>query len=102
MAGSYRHVTKDDGSFRGTGLLDNSRDVYEALEECIAMINELSGGDRAKIHEAWRAMKLKLNPTCQEDLLTYAALWDREVVRERPRRAPSIFDAPPFQPKPRK
>ncbi len=45
MAGSYRHITNDDGTFAGTALLDHMGDAYEALEECHHMITVLSGGD---------------------------------------------------------
>jgi hypothetical protein len=38
MAGSYRHITNGDGSFRGVELLDNLGDACEALEECYDMI----------------------------------------------------------------
>lgn len=54
MAGSYRHITKPDGSFRGTELIDHLGDAYEALEECYLMIQHLTGGDKTKIFEAWR------------------------------------------------
>lgn len=52
MAGSYRHITNDDGSFRGIDLIDDLGDAYEALEECYLMIQFLTGGDKAKIDEA--------------------------------------------------
>lgn len=54
MAGSYRHIIRADGSFNGVELLDHLGDAYGALEECYDMIQHLTGGDRAKIHEAWR------------------------------------------------
>lgn len=38
MAGSYRHVTNADGSYRGSDLLDNLGDASEAVEEMHAMI----------------------------------------------------------------
>ena len=41
MAGSYRHITNDDGSYRGVDLLDNLGDADEALEECVAMIQAM-------------------------------------------------------------
>lgn len=53
MAGSYRHVVKTDGAFRGTELVDNLGDAYEALEEMYEMIQQLTGGDKRKIYEAW-------------------------------------------------
>lgn len=54
MAGSYRHVVNDKGEFRGTDLIDNLGDAYEALEEMYDMIQHLTGGDRQKMFEAWR------------------------------------------------
>jgi hypothetical protein len=54
MAGSYRHITNSDGSFRGVEQLDNMNDAYEALKECYDMIRWLSGGgDRDRIAAAW-------------------------------------------------
>jgi hypothetical protein len=53
MAGSYRHITNSDGSFRGTDLIENLGDLCEALEECHDMIQYLSGGDRQRIFESW-------------------------------------------------
>ena len=59
MAGSYRHVTNSDGSFRGADLLENGGDTYEAVEEMHAMIAYLAAQvnpaePRRAIHEAWR------------------------------------------------
>ena len=54
MAGSYRHITDSNGDFIGVNLIDNLGDAHEALEECYEMIQWLSGGDKAKIFEAWR------------------------------------------------
>ena len=33
MAGSFKHVLNDDGSYRGVDLLENMRDMAEAVEE---------------------------------------------------------------------
>ena len=45
MAGSLGHIVDDlDGTFR-TGLIENLGDAHEVLEECFAIIYELSGGD---------------------------------------------------------
>lgn len=54
MAGSYRHITNTDGTFRGVELLGNMGDAHEALEECHAMIQYLAEGSQSKIFEAWR------------------------------------------------
>ncbi len=53
MAGSYRHLIHDDGTFAGVELLDHLGDAYEALEECYLMIQQLSGGDPERIARAW-------------------------------------------------
>lgn len=56
MAGSYQHVTNDDGTFRGDdrfyGMIENLGDAYEAIEHMHFMIRHLAGGDAAKISEA--------------------------------------------------
>lgn len=64
MAGSYRHVTNGDGSFRGMDLIDNLGDALEAIEEMHDMIawlaDQVAGRDRSldtprsAIHAAWR------------------------------------------------
>lgn len=54
MAGSYRHITNRDGSFRGIDLIDNLGDAHEALEECYFMIAHLTKDNKQKIFEAWR------------------------------------------------
>lgn len=42
MAGSWSHMTTDDGKLRETesfhGMLEDGGDVYEAAEECFGMI----------------------------------------------------------------
>ena len=43
MAGSYRHIVEDDGSFRGMDLIENLGDAHEALKECYEMIQYLTG-----------------------------------------------------------
>lgn len=54
MAGSYRHVADwKTGEFKGLRLVENGIDRYEAIEECVDMIQFLTGGDPRKIHEAW-------------------------------------------------
>lgn len=82
MAGSYRHCVSDDGEFRGTELIDNLGDAYEALEEMYDMIQQLSGGDRQKIFEAWRdghiGKRLPKRLAEEPKLFTYERFWDRE------------------------
>lgn len=42
MAGSYNHITNDDGKWAGTNLIENLGDAHEALEQCYGMIQVLS------------------------------------------------------------
>jgi hypothetical protein len=51
MAGSLRHIIGSDGKLT-MELIDNLGDAYEALEECYALIIELSGGDMEKVSAA--------------------------------------------------
>lgn len=57
MAGSYSHITDDQGRFIGVELLDHLGDAYEALEECYGMIQLLTSGDRAAIEDARQRYK---------------------------------------------
>lgn len=76
MAGSYRHVVDEDGSFIGTDLLSDLEDAHEALEEMYLMIQYLTGGDKAKIHEAWQKGYFEKNcPPCNADMATYERFW---------------------------
>ena len=62
MAGSYRHVCNEDGSFRTNDfndMIENLGDAYEACEEMHFMISYLSGGDQNKIKEANEAFYAK-------------------------------------------
>ena len=52
MAGSYGHVTDDDGAFIGADLLENGGDVFEAVEEMYGMIWYLANGDPNRVKEA--------------------------------------------------
>ena len=56
MAGSFRHIVADDGSFT-MDLIENMGDAHEALEECHQIIAELSarwGGERILHHSMER------------------------------------------------
>jgi hypothetical protein len=49
MAGSFNHCLNDDGTYRGTDLLENMRDMAEAVEEMAFMLlhirdRDVSGG----------------------------------------------------------
>lgn len=81
MAGSYQHVTNDDGSFRGLDLIDNLGDAYEAIEEMHDMIafmaRAISPDDpRLAIHEAWRyGVDRPPENTANESLCGFDAYW---------------------------
>ena len=84
MAGSYQHCVKGDGSFRGIDLIDNLGDAHEALEEMHAMIQQLTGGDKRKIYEAWLDgwAKKKCPPENLADprlarLFSFEGFWDK-------------------------
>lgn len=51
MAGSLSHIIGEDGLFT-MDLIENLGDAHEALEECYALIVELSGGDMTRISAA--------------------------------------------------
>jgi hypothetical protein len=84
MAGSYRHITNPDGSFRGLDLLENRSDDGQAIEEMWRMIAwlgaQLTPGDpRQAIHQAWREGYLRpLVPgnAANERLAGFAAFWE--------------------------
>lgn len=80
MAGSYHHIINNDGSFRGTELIDNLGDAYEALEECYDMIQWLTnGGDRQKVYEAWLEGHFKKRgPASNLPMVTFDWFWERD------------------------
>ena len=51
MAGSYKHVTNDDGSFMGVELLDDVGDAHEALDQMHFMIGWLA----KVVSSAWKS-----------------------------------------------
>jgi hypothetical protein len=54
MAGSLRHVIAEDGTYRGTDLLENMGDMKEAVEEMAFVIAAYSnrwGGQRTVQHD---------------------------------------------------
>ena len=75
MAGSYRHITNQDGTFRGVELISDLGDAHEALEECFLMIQHLTGGDKDKIFEAWRDGYFKNRCPPENDPGTAKAFW---------------------------
>ncbi len=79
MAGSYRHITNSNNEFIGTDLIGDLGDAYEALEECYEMILFLTGGDKAKVHEAWRDGYFKKHcPPSNLPLATYERFWEAD------------------------
>ena len=76
MAGSYRHITKSDGSFRGVDLIENLGDAFEALEECHEMIQCLTGGDKTKIFQAWREGYFKKHCPPENNPGTVEEFWE--------------------------
>ena len=76
MAGSYRHIVEDDGSFRGMDLIENLGDAHEALKECYEMIQYLTGGNKEKIYTAWlEGYFKKCCPLENLPLATYERFW---------------------------
>lgn len=79
MAGSYHHIVNDDGSFRGTELIDNLGDAYEALEEYYDMIQWLTAGNKHRIYVAWLEGHFKKRgPTSNLPMVTYEWFWGRD------------------------
>ena len=74
MAGSYRHVTSDDGSFRAE-LLDDLGDAYEAGEEMHYMIRWLAKFDKKRIVAAEHAFLLATYPHHIQDCARCRGEW---------------------------
>ena len=81
MAGSYRHVTNADGSWRGFDLIDNGGDAAEAIDEMWQMIAymgaKLTPDDpRRAIHEAHRyGVQRPPENTANDDLMSFERYW---------------------------
>lgn len=84
MAGSYRHVTEADGSFRGFDLIENGGDAAEAIDEMWQMIAymgaQLTPDDpRRAIHEAHRfGVERPPGNTANDDLMSFDRYWSDE------------------------
>ena len=82
MAGSFKHIIDKDLKFRGTDLLDNLGDCYEALEECYDMIMHLTEGNKQRIYTAWLDgyVKKRFPETLKKDpkIFTYKRYWEKE------------------------
>jgi hypothetical protein len=79
MAGSYGHITDKDGKFIGVELLDHLGDAHGALEQCIAMINYLSGGDKQKIFGSYKHGYCEKHiPKENMSMITFESFWDRD------------------------
>lgn len=79
MAGSYRHVTRGDGSFRGCELIENLGDAAEAIEEMWYMIDSLTKRNPWSIYLAYleylhRATGREIDAPTIED---FTEFWDR-------------------------
>ncbi len=83
MAGSYRHLVDSDNklidepSGRPYPLVSyDLRDCVETIDELFAMVQHLSGGDKAKIHEAWLEGYFKKQcPPENLPMATYERFW---------------------------
>lgn len=76
MGGSYRHIADAQNNFLGVKLIEDLGDAHEAIEELYYMILHLTGGDKTKIHEAWRdGYARKFYPPSNEPLFTYEEFW---------------------------
>lgn len=83
MAGSYRHITNPDGTFRGTELLDNLGDAHEALEECYEMIQYLTKGNRRHVFEAWlHGYAIRHCPPENRPMFTFSRFWNEAAEGE--------------------
>lgn len=79
MSGSYRMVVDDTGEFTNLDLVENLGDAYETIEECVDMIQQLTGGDRQKIHQAWLEGHFKKRcPPENIPLATFDLFWGEE------------------------
>lgn len=94
MAGSYRHIVRDDNSFRGIDLIENLGDAHEALEECYDIIQELArelsihfwtdldDSARKIIHLAWLHGHIKKRSApgrnLEDPILSFDSFWNRE------------------------
>lgn len=87
MAGSYRHVTDADGSFRGIDLIDNLGDAYEALEEMhdmIAWFAETCDPENPKraiwlaAREGHMRLRIPRENYLNERISGYDAFWERD------------------------
>jgi hypothetical protein len=76
MAGSYLHIIDHNGKYRGVDLINHLGDADEALEECHAMIEILTGGDKNKIFEAHREYVRRFNPEYAAEM-TLDGYWPR-------------------------
>ena len=57
MAGSLNHLIDRDGKFR-ISLIENLGDAQEALEECMAIIRDLSGNRSEVVSRSCRFLGL--------------------------------------------
>jgi hypothetical protein len=82
MAGSYRHLVDENNQLHPERpgqpypLIGDMRDAVECIDELFAMIQHLTGGDKAKIHEAWLEGYFKVNcPAENLPIATFDKFW---------------------------
>lgn len=82
MAGSYRHLVDSDNklieesSGRPYPLIENMRDAVECIDELFAMVQFLTNGNKAMIHNAWLEGYFKKNcPPENIDFATFERFW---------------------------
>jgi hypothetical protein len=78
MAGSYRHLVDGDNKLIGEDypFIECMHDATACIDELFAMVQYLSGGNKAKIFEAYREGYFK--PNCPPENLpqvTYERFW---------------------------
>jgi hypothetical protein len=57
MAGSFRHIVAEDGTFSMSSI-DNLGDAHEALDECFKIIRHLTQGDREHLNNVLKSLRL--------------------------------------------
>jgi hypothetical protein len=80
MAGSYRHLVDENNNLHDGDYphIADVLDARECIDELFAMIQHLTGGDKAKIHEAWLEGYFKPNcPPENMPMATYEKFWHK-------------------------
>lgn len=91
MAGSYKHVTTENGELISNGkfaeMIENIGDAYEVVEEMYHMIQFLARGDKDKIEKARKQIYEKRKMLITDlDIATveqlHDRLWDKHDIPE--------------------